>query len=143
MANLFVAFTSMEANLIASGMGYQARTAKEPEEFNSIRCARIFDVLTMLDPAQCFTNWNMSVQRWLKYYVLLRLIDRTKPRSHLQVWPILATFLVSAIWHGIYFGYFAFFSGSALADITWKVVSKVAVAQKIRAMIPDAVFVPF
>lgn len=39
--NLFIGFTSQEANMIASGLGYRGKREKEPEEFNAIRAVNI------------------------------------------------------------------------------------------------------
>jgi lysophospholipid acyltransferase len=64
--------------------------------------------------------WNISTQSWLKYYVYLRLLPNKKDdksRNSLNVTPMIATFAVSAIWHGFYSGYFVFFTSVALLDI--------------------------
>ena len=42
----------------------------------------------------------------------------------MQMGPYMLVFLVSAVWHGFYFGYYAFFSGLGLMDFTWKAVGK-------------------
>ena len=89
---------------------------------------------------ELINNWNMQTQTWLKYYVLARLVDRSKPRGTLQVLPLLATFVISALWHGFFFGFYALFLGLALLYVTWTTVSKVRVAQQVRALIPDSVF---
>ena len=40
-----------------------------------------------------------------------------KSRNSLNLTPMIATFAVSAIWHGFYSGYFVFFTSVALLDI--------------------------
>lgn len=69
--------------MIASGMGYKARDEKTPEEFNSIRCCKIRNFEMSLSPVEAVSSWNMRVQYWLKYYVLVRMMDRSKPRGQL------------------------------------------------------------
>lgn len=81
----------------------------------------------------------MCIQNWLKYYVLLRLMDRTKPRGAMQVFPLIATFVISAYWHGFFFGYYSFFIGLGLMDIAWKVVPKTQIAQTIAEIVPNPI----
>ena len=81
MANLIYVFMQYDAILIVSGVGYRAKTEKTPETFNAFPC---------VDPKKCWaaqslfdmvSNWNMPTQRWLKYYVYLRLLNRSLPRG--------------------------------------------------------------
>ena len=37
---------------------------------------------------------------WLKYYLMIPLMDKNIPRGQLQIKPMIATFLASALWHG-------------------------------------------
>ena len=64
-------------------MSYRAKTEKLPEEFNSIRTVNIFDFEKMQSPSQATGSWNIQVQVWLKYYILIRLMDRKKARGTL------------------------------------------------------------
>lgn len=57
-------------------------------------------------PSMYITGWNTSVQRWLKDRVYRQLPQRT-PRAV----RMLATFAVSAVWHGVHLGYALFFAG--------------------------------
>ena len=58
---MFVAFASQETFMIACGIGYKAKTEKEPEQFNTIRTCNVFKFETMQDPADATGNWNMQV----------------------------------------------------------------------------------
>ena len=51
---------------------------------------------------------------------MLRWIDRKAPRGKVQLGPYFLVFIVSALWHGFYFGYYVLFSGLALIDFAWK-----------------------
>jgi lysophospholipid acyltransferase len=59
---------------------------------------------------------------WLKYYVFLRMV---KKGDRFSLKPILTTFIVSAVWHGFYPGYFMFFIASGLNDYLFKQGEKI------------------
>ena len=106
---LLFAFGMIEANLIANGISYRAKTEKEPEEFNSIRHVKMWDFVKALTGVNIISNWNMCTQSWIKYYILMRLLDRNKPKGKVQAMPLFLSFIFSAIWHGVDLGYFVFF----------------------------------
>ncbi|XP_049850748.1 uncharacterized protein LOC126323792 isoform X1 [Schistocerca gregaria] len=54
-------------------------------------------------------NWNLSANRWLKYYIYLRY------KEFLGVYSTYFTYLVSSIWHGLYPGYYLSFGLCAFA----------------------------
>jgi hypothetical protein len=58
-------------------------------------------------------NWNISTNKWLKYYVYLRL---SKPGERPTFIALFATFLTSAVWHGLYPGYYLTFISGALLN---------------------------
>ena len=115
------------------GIGYKAKTDKEPEQFNTVRCMQIWE-FEIMDKQH--DRWNMSVQAWLKYYVLIRLMDKSKPRNAIQVIPILMTLFMSAFWHGFYFGFYAFFFGLGLMNFAWKLVQNTALAHRVLETVP-------
>ena len=49
------------------------------------------------------------MHRWLKYYVMLRLMDKSK--KEVQILPYFMTFVVSGFWHGLAPGLFVFSYG--------------------------------
>ncbi|KIY98914.1 hypothetical protein MNEG_9048 [Monoraphidium neglectum] len=55
-------------------------------------------------------HWNISTGMFLRRYVYERL---TPPNGKPTFFTLVATQLVSALWHGLYPGYFLFFVGSA------------------------------
>ncbi len=93
----------------------------ERPKFNRVENIRIYDVEFSYKIQDFFNAWNISVHNWLKHYVFMRMITRGKKVS---LMPILTTFLVSAIWHGFYPGYFLFFISSGLNDYMFKIGSK-------------------
>jgi MBOAT, membrane-bound O-acyltransferase family len=89
----------------------------EKPRFTRVRTICVWDIEFSYDVKDFLGAWNISVHKWLKYYVYLRMI---KPGQHIQIVPILMTFVVSAIWHGFYPGYFLFFISSGLMDYIFK-----------------------
>ncbi|KAK8031209.1 hypothetical protein PG990_000943 [Apiospora arundinis] len=51
-------------------------------------------------------NWNMGTNKWLRYYIYLRVTPRNKKPGFRAS---LATFTTSAFWHGFYPGYYLTF----------------------------------
>ena len=76
-----IGFIAMEANLIACGHGYTPATEKEPENFNSLRSVYVRRIFEMSNLSEALAGWNVAVHNWLKYYVMMRLMDRSKPRG--------------------------------------------------------------
>lgn len=58
--------------------------------------------------------WNITTLVWLRRVVY----DRVPP--HVRT---LATFMVSAVWHGFYPGYYICFTGAALCTVAARLVS--------------------
>ena len=79
----------------------------------------------------------MRTQHWLKYYVMMRFMDRTKPRGSMQLGAIIKTFIVSAFFHGFYIGYYLFFSGLFLLDFAWKLMGGTALAAAVSKRMPE------
>ena len=85
---------------------------------------RIYDINFSYKVKDFFDAWNISVHKWLKYYVYLRMVRKDRKVS---LAPILSTFIVSAVWHGFYPGYFLFFISSGLNDYLFKIGEKIYV----------------
>jgi lysophospholipid acyltransferase len=89
----------------------------EKPKYTRVQTICVWDIEFSYNVKDFLGAWNISVHKWLKYYIYLRLV---KPGKHLQIVPILSTFVVSAIWHGFYPGYFLFFISSGLMDYIFK-----------------------
>merc|ERR1712151_1495269 len=81
---------------------------------------------------------------WLKYYVYLRMLpnDKTKSTSTTQFIAALTTFVVSAIWHGFYPGFYIFFINVAFVDYVSKHSAKV-VYPLVEGKMPESVLYAF
>ena len=119
MCNLIYVFMQYDACLVMSGVGYRAKTEKTPETFNAFPCVGAAKSWAAQNVFDILANWNMPTQRWLKYYVYLRLLDRNLPRGKPQVKAYLATFAVSCLWHGFYPGFYLVGFGVALQGLVW------------------------
>lgn len=62
----------------------------------------------------CINNWNVGTNRWLRLVVY----ERT-PKKY----GTLATFTLSALWHGFYPGYYITFATGALIVMAARFVS--------------------
>ena len=84
---MFVGMSAMEANFIACGQGYTPAKLNEkgeviePENFNSIRNVGLLAVQTQKNWNKAVAGWNSSVHYWLKYYVMMPLMDKKIPRG--------------------------------------------------------------
>ena len=62
---------------------------------------------------------------WLKHYIFIRMLPTGKKSARSTVIASLATFVVSAIWHGFYPGFYVFFIGAGLMDYQAKIAGEV------------------
>jgi len=67
---------------------------------------------------------------------MLRVMDRKKPKGKPQVKATVIVFLVSAIWHGTYPGFFIMFVSCALMDIANRNISKLNFVVSIANALP-------
>lgn len=63
-------------------------------------------------------NWNMNTIKWLRHYVYLRVTPKGKKPG---TFATLATFSVSALWHGVMAGYYLTFITAAFLQMIGKV----------------------
>lgn len=69
--------------------------------------------------------WNISAHMWLKNYIFMRMLPTGKKSATSAAYATLATFIVSAIWHGFYPGFYMFFLAAALLDYQAKLAGSV------------------
>lgn len=91
---------------------------------------------TALTGNEGITKWNMFTNRWLKYYVSMRMMDRTQPRGNIQVIPMVCGFLVSSFWHGIELGYIFFFGTLFLNALAAKLIAQTTLAAAVVKAVP-------
>lgn len=135
---LFTGFIFMEAYMIASGLGYREFVTKDDKkvvEYNAHKCGEYVNFMTSNSMMETTQSWNMGVHRWLKYYVMLRWMDRSK-RSAFQLVPTLITYAQSGLWHGVDWGYHIFFFGMALMDVQHRTFMQTKLHSWINATLP-------
>jgi lysophospholipid acyltransferase len=118
----------MDTGCIASGLAFNGynedcKSIKltfilEKPLFDRVKTIGLRINITGYDIKTLYANWNMMTSSWLKHYVYIRILRKQTKKS--EAMPIIATFAVSAVWHGFYPGYFIFFFASAIADIGYK-----------------------
>jgi len=130
--NYFSGFCIIEANLVACGLGYANPDATGLESYNNIREVGIRPIETSTTFQYIGQNWNIPIHNWLKYYVMLRLIDRSKPKGDPQTFATVCTFIASSLWHGTYPGYIVLFVALALLEIQSKHFHKFKLATTLK-----------
>lgn len=94
------------AGCIASGMGYSGTDARGVAHWDRCRNISIIGVEFANNVKELSDSWNIHTAVWLKNYVYKRV---TAPRQKAGSMSAMITFLVSALWHGLYPGYFLTF----------------------------------
>nr|CAG4718465.1 unnamed protein product [Naegleria fowleri] len=88
-----------EAALLIAGFGYQRDYKNGEFSFEGAEAVKFLDHFLASNLRDVTTTWNVSVSKWLRNYVYTRVGER--PGTLATV----VTFIVSAIWHGVYAGY--------------------------------------
>jgi lysophospholipid acyltransferase len=118
----YLAWLLAEAAYVLIGIGYRASISGNPEN-NMDRVVHSWDRYEAVDPVKfekCSTfkdvvsEWNKTTNTWLYNYVYKRCGFINQQRKKPGFRANLATKLVSAIWHGIYPGYYMTFVTAAL-----------------------------
>lgn len=120
ISTLFTGFMWMESQIVASGQGYSVDKDGK-EEWNTYPQVSAIGFWVSTNTTDATQKWNIQTHRWLKYYVLARLRDRSKPRGYISISVVLITYLTSATWHGVDLGYIYFFIYLGLGDILVRV----------------------
>jgi lysophospholipid acyltransferase len=104
----YVAWMLAEAALVITGLGYRQRSASHPHKIIWDRLQNVNPLVieTTCDFRTIVAEWNVTTNRWLNVYIYQRL-GRT---FQANLW----TYLVSALWHGFYPGYYVTFVSGAL-----------------------------
>lgn len=116
----------MECGTIACGLSFNGyEDDKVTPKFDRVQSAGLWNLEFSCRVKDFLANWNISVTKWLKYYVYLRMMPNDKKRGGTNVKAAFTTFLVSAIWHGFYPGFYLFFAQAAILDYGAKAAGQV------------------
>ncbi|SCW00624.1 LAFE_0C08328g1_1 [Lachancea fermentati] len=115
----YAAWTISEASCILCGLGYNGYDAKTGQiKWDRVRNIDIWRFEMASNTHEGLEAWNMNTNKWLKYYVYLRV---AKPGSKPGFRSTLFTFLTSAFWHGTRPGYYLVFATGALYQTCGKI----------------------
>ncbi|KAJ8552164.1 hypothetical protein ON010_g10382 [Phytophthora cinnamomi] len=99
----YLAWSLAEAASAAAGVGYVKSTGK----WNGITNNDLLCVEIPTNFRVAINNWNMGVARWINTYIYQRVGLSKSGKSGLL--STMASFFVSALWHGLSPGYYLFF----------------------------------
>jgi lysophospholipid acyltransferase len=96
-----------EGACILAGLGYNGvDPATGRVSWNRLQNINPWGVESAQNSRAYLENWNMNTNKWLRYYIYLRVTPRNrKPGFRASM----ATFVTSAFWHGFYPGYYLAF----------------------------------
>ncbi|KAI1431608.1 membrane-bound O-acyltransferase domain-containing protein 1 [Xylaria sp. CBS 124048] len=96
-----------EGSCILAGLGYNGIDPVTGRvSWNRLQNINPWGVEFAQNSRAYLENWNMNTNKWLRYYIYLRVTPRNrKPGFRASM----ATFVTSAFWHGFYPGYYLAF----------------------------------
>lgn len=122
-AKYYTGFKLGESSVIFCGLSYSKKKIHTKEvsnnqkiqeeyvdDFSKIESIRIYNFEMEIDPNEKVNYWNRTVHYWLKYQVFFRLINlEHKFFNKNFAFASFIVFIISAVWHGFYPGYYLFF----------------------------------
>ena len=114
----YVAWLLTYSSLIFSGMAYGEETKKDPNNEEKMIVVKNVDKGSYgsilynefgLHPKEKMVQWNRSIHLWLKYNIYIRVLASEGIGHNNNVLAALATYSLSAIWHGFYPSYYISF----------------------------------
>eukprot|EP01091_Cochliopodium_minus_P012980 TRINITY_DN4070_c0_g1_i1.p1 TRINITY_DN4070_c0_g1~~TRINITY_DN4070_c0_g1_i1.p1 ORF type:complete len:475 (-),score=93.07 TRINITY_DN4070_c0_g1_i1:45-1469(-) len=115
---IFIWYMS-EAACVFAGYGFR-RDKAGVVHWDGMNMINFYEWYTAENGTGISKNWNVQGARWLKNTIYLRMVAR----KHSRLSASLATFTVSAVWHGFYPGYYFSFISFALVDASIKILEK-------------------
>ncbi|KAI8870297.1 MBOAT-domain-containing protein [Ramicandelaber brevisporus] len=126
----YLVWSLAEGGCILANLGFTGveRKTKKPI-WEGVAVVRIYGVTFASNMRDLFVHWNIPTNTWLRYYVYERMSRSSSPSSSAlsssttttnakprqSINALIATFMVSAAWHGFYPGYYLSFGSFALA----------------------------
>jgi hypothetical protein len=100
----YFAWKMAEGSSVLAGFGFEGYDDNDKEKgWSGVQNVDIVGFETGTCMAYCSRTWNMRTQQWLQKY--------TYDRFHQS---LLVVYFVSALWHGLYPGFFAFFMSAPI-----------------------------
>lgn len=98
-----------EGSGIISGLGYSGLDKNGVPQYQRCTNCHVWQVESAQNVKTVTDGWNLGTDHWLKYYVYSRV-----QRTWLKPYDVYVTLTVSAIWHGLYPGYYLSFLTAAI-----------------------------
>ncbi|KAH9526004.1 Lysophospholipid acyltransferase 1 [Dermatophagoides farinae] len=112
----YFAWKMAESVCNASGLGFTTLTGTDNQPIYDLATnIRIYDFEMSLSQHDAIAAWNISTVRWLRAAVHIRVPKR---------YSAMATFALSAFWHGFYPGYYLTFATAGLFMAVSKTMRK-------------------
>lgn len=115
----------MECGPIAAGLsfnGYDEQTGAA--KHNRVQSCVVWKLETSNRVKDFLAAWNISAHMWLKHYIFMRILPTGKTSVSATAKASLITFIVSAIWHGFYPGFYMFFLAAGMMDYQAKLAGQ-------------------
>ncbi|KAL3232385.1 Lysophospholipid acyltransferase [Nakaseomyces bracarensis] len=108
----YAAWTIAEGACILCGLGYNGYDpVTKKMKWNRVQNIDVYHVEFAQSTKESLDSWNMNTNKWLKYYIYLRVAKKGQKPGFRST---LFTFLTSAFWHGTRPGYYLTFATGAL-----------------------------
>lgn len=114
----YFAWLLSESSNILSGVGFNGFDKSGKAKWNRASNVRILKIETAKTFKDVTENWNLSADKWLRNYVYLRI-----PNSY-YAYKVYLTYLTSAVWHGLYPGYYMSFGLAGVATMMTRLIYK-------------------
>ena len=121
--------------LIISGLSYSVdkKNDKNIKNYDIGYPGSIILTEISYNPRDIIINWDRSVHLWLKYHVLLRLINvDNKLFKNNFTFSSFITFVCSAIWHGFYKCYYYFFISFYFLQQSSEILNKIGFYDELK-----------
>ncbi|XP_061178274.1 lysophospholipid acyltransferase 2-like [Saccostrea echinata] len=114
-AKYYCAWKLGEAVNNAAGLGFSGYDDKGQAKWDLLNNVKIYELEVSNSLKVNIDCWNITTLIWLRRVVY----DRVPPKHR-----TLATFMVSALWHGFYPGYYICFTGAALCTVAARLMRR-------------------
>lgn len=104
----YFAWSIAEAIGNLAGLGFDGVDAEGAGRWTLLNNVDIYGFENAISLRNAIESWNKSTDRWLR-----KLVYERTPKQ----WRLLATFTLSAVWHGFYPGYYLTFLTGALLTV--------------------------
>jgi lysophospholipid acyltransferase len=98
-----------EGSGIISGLGFSGLDKNGEPEYQRCTNCHVWQVESAQNIKTVTDGWNLGTDHWLKHYVYTR-VKLTRFKNY----DVAATLTVSAVWHGLYPGYYLSFLTAAI-----------------------------